>query len=85
MKISTGFRKSALYHGMREMNDDFNDDSYPTELEMEIGGRPSWYSTCDNNLLVYSGKFILNTKNFFLKIFVNECSDVLVSSSEVII
>jgi hypothetical protein len=42
---------------MREMNDDFNDDAYPTELEMEIGGRPSWYSTCDANLLVYSGKF----------------------------
>ena len=41
------------------MNDDFNDESYPPELEMEIGGRPSWYSTCDSNLLVYSGKFFL--------------------------
>lgn len=41
---------------MREMNDDFNDDGYPSELEMEINGRPIWYSTCDTNLLVYSGK-----------------------------
>ena len=36
------------------MNDDFNDETYPAELQMEIGGTPSWYSTCDNNLLVYS-------------------------------
>ena len=39
---------------MREMNDDYNDETYPAEIQMEIGGTPSWYSTCDNNLLVYS-------------------------------
>ena len=74
-KISMSFSKSALYHNMREMNDDFNDDAYPTELEMEIGGRPSWYSTCDSNLLVYSGKFA----TFYLThIFFNPFSYVLI-------
>ena len=43
---------------MREMNDDLiDDDAYPSELEMEINGRPRWYSTCDSNLLVYTGKY----------------------------
>jgi hypothetical protein len=43
--ISKQFRKSALYEGMREMNDDYYDDGY--QLSEEIGGKPSWYSTCD--------------------------------------
>jgi len=51
--MSKSFRKSALYEGMREMNEDFSDD-FPSELQMEIGGKPVWYSTCDSNLLIYS-------------------------------
>ena len=47
LKVSKSFRIDAVYEGMREMNDDFNDAGYPAELEMELGGKPSWYSTCD--------------------------------------
>ena len=52
--LSKLFRKTALYEGMREINDDFNDENYSSELELELGGRPTWFSTCDSNLLVYS-------------------------------
>ena len=42
---------------MREINDDFYDGSFNSDLQKEIGGQPIFYSTCDSNLLVYSGKY----------------------------
>ena len=38
---------------MREMFEDPN-MKYPSDLEEEIKGVPTWFSTCDNNLLVYT-------------------------------
>lgn len=46
LKVSRDFKKSSLYEGMREMNDDFRDD-YRNDLTKEIGGTPTWFSTCD--------------------------------------
>jgi len=47
------------------MNDEFNNDDFDPEFELEIRGRPVWYSTCDSNLLVYSGKlFSLHFNTF---------------------
>ena len=47
------------------MNDEFNNDDFDPEFELEIRGRPVWYSTCDSNLLVYSGKlFTLHFNTF---------------------
>ena len=53
IKVSRDFRKSSLYEGMRETNDEFV-DNYRSNLQKQIGGCPIWYSTCDQNLLVYS-------------------------------
>ena len=53
LKVSRDFKKASLYEGMREINDDFH-DNYRSDLEKQIGGVPTWYSTCDKNLLVYS-------------------------------
>ena len=53
MKVAKNFRKSALYSGMREMFEDPN-MKYPADLEEEINGTPTYFSTCDNNLLVYT-------------------------------
>ena len=52
MTLAKGFRKSALYEGMRDFD---LADEFPSELTMELGGgQPIWYSTCDANLLIYS-------------------------------
>ena len=55
--LSASFRKTSIYEGMREVYDDASAEStYNPEVELEIGGRPVWYSTCDGSLLVYSGE-----------------------------
>ena len=56
-EMAKSFRKSGLYDGMRESNMELAEE-FPPELAMELGGaHPIWYSTCDQNLLIYSGKF----------------------------
>ena len=55
-ELAKTFRVSSLYEGMRESNFEFADD-FPSELKMELGGSPIWFSTCDANLLLYCGKF----------------------------
>ena len=38
---------------MRETNTELGEE-FPPELQAEIGGQPSWHSSCDANLLIYS-------------------------------
>ena len=54
---------TSLYDGMREMRDDMADTLSP-DMELEIGGKPIWYSTCDAALLVYSGKCLDSNYRF---------------------
>jgi hypothetical protein len=37
-------------------DDDVVSENYSPEIDLEIGGRPSWFSYCDDNKLVYTGK-----------------------------
>jgi len=41
---------------MREKYDGQLEDTCNPDIESEIGGRGIWYSSCDSQLLVYSGK-----------------------------
>ena len=48
---------------MREISQGYQDEDYKPEIELEIGGQPIWYSSCDHTLLVYSGKCMLQPHN----------------------
>lgn len=59
--LAKSFRKNQVYDGMRETNTDLS-DAMPSELHAEIGSQhPSWHSMCDSNLLIYSGKYNLDS------------------------